>query len=95
MLVSFTENNKVLQVSNQVIKVEASSIVLYFQESIKQKLLAIKHIEARLKSNSAAKSSSSNMGLACHRPIYTAGRYSVNRVHFKSHLPDWNEEINL
>lgn len=35
VLVSFTENNKVLQVSNQVIKVEASSIVSYFQESIK------------------------------------------------------------
>lgn len=31
---SFTENNKVLQISNQVIKVEASSTVQHFQEYI-------------------------------------------------------------
>lgn len=34
VLTSFTENNKVLQRSNQVIKVEASSTVQYFQEYI-------------------------------------------------------------
>lgn len=31
---SLTENNKVLQISNQVIKIETSSTVQYFQEYI-------------------------------------------------------------
>lgn len=34
VLMSFTENNKILQIRNQVIKVEASSTVQYFQEYI-------------------------------------------------------------
>lgn len=34
VLMSFTENNKILQIRNQVIKVEASSTVQYFQEHI-------------------------------------------------------------